>query len=39
VPESVVVLDTNNYYPRQRDGRIDGIKAGSCPGSDAGDLA
>ncbi len=28
VPESVVVVDTNNYYPRQRDGRIDGIEAG-----------
>ena len=27
VPESVVV-DTGNYYPRQRDGRIDGIEAG-----------
>ena len=28
VPESVVVVDTGNYYPRQRDGRIDGIEAG-----------
>ena len=28
VPESVVVLDTGNYYPRQRDGRIEGIEAG-----------
>ena len=28
VPVSVVVIDTGNYYPRQRDGRIDGIEAG-----------
>jgi 8-hydroxy-5-deazaflavin:NADPH oxidoreductase len=28
VPESVVVVDTGNYYPRQRDSRIDGIEAG-----------
>lgn len=28
VPESVVVVDTGNYYPRQRDGRIDEIEAG-----------
>lgn len=28
VDESVVVIDTGNYYPRQRDGRIDGIEAG-----------
>jgi predicted dinucleotide-binding enzyme len=27
-PKSVVVIDTGNYYPRQRDGRIDGIEAG-----------
>src|SRR2546430_6735986 len=27
-PESVVVVDTSNYYPQQRDGRIDGIEAG-----------
>src|SRR5208337_1542857 len=26
VPDSVVV-DTGNYYPQQRDGRIDGIEA------------
>jgi 8-hydroxy-5-deazaflavin:NADPH oxidoreductase len=26
--DSVVVVDTGNYYPRQRDGRIDGIEAG-----------
>jgi predicted dinucleotide-binding enzyme len=28
VPASVVVVDTNNYYPQQRDGRIDGIESG-----------
>ena len=28
VPENVVVVDTGNYYPRNRDGRIDGIEAG-----------
>ena len=28
VPDSVVVVDTGNYYPRQRDGRIDGIENG-----------
>jgi 8-hydroxy-5-deazaflavin:NADPH oxidoreductase len=28
VPNSVVVVDTGNYYPRQRDGRIDGIEEG-----------
>jgi 8-hydroxy-5-deazaflavin:NADPH oxidoreductase len=27
-PDSVVVIDTGNYYPRERDGRIDGIEAG-----------
>jgi hypothetical protein len=26
--EGVVVVDTSNYYPRQRDGRIDAIEAG-----------
>ena len=26
-PDRVVVVDTGNYYPRQRDGRIDGIEA------------
>ena len=26
VPANVVVIDTGNYYPRQRDGRIDGIE-------------
>lgn len=28
VPREVVVVDTGNYYPRQRDGRIDEIEAG-----------
>src|SRR5207253_2451530 len=27
-PKSVIVVDTSNYYPRQRDGRIDGIENG-----------
>lgn len=26
VPASVVVIDTGNYYPQQRDGRIEGIE-------------
>jgi predicted dinucleotide-binding enzyme len=26
--DNVVVVDTGNYYPRQRDGRIEGIEAG-----------
>src|SRR5664280_3925749 len=29
IPDSVVVVDTGNYYPQQRDGRIDGIEAGA----------
>lgn len=29
VPASVVVIDTGNYYPQQRDGRIAGIEAGT----------
>ena len=29
VPANVVVIDTGNYYPRQRDGRIEEIEAGS----------
>jgi hypothetical protein len=29
VPDGVVVVDTGNYYPQQRDGRIDGIEAGA----------
>jgi 8-hydroxy-5-deazaflavin:NADPH oxidoreductase len=28
VPASVAVVDTGNYYPRQRDGRIEAIEAG-----------
>ena len=28
VPASVVVVDTGNYYPQQRDGRIDAIEKG-----------
>ena len=28
VAREVVVVDTGNYYPRQRDGRIDGIEDG-----------
>jgi 8-hydroxy-5-deazaflavin:NADPH oxidoreductase len=27
-PESLIVIDTGNYYPRQRDGRIEGIENG-----------
>lgn len=29
VPDNVVVVDTGNYYPQQRDGRIEGIEAGA----------
>ena len=29
VPEDVVVVDTGNYYPQQRDGRIDRIERGT----------
>jgi 8-hydroxy-5-deazaflavin:NADPH oxidoreductase len=29
VPDDVVVVDTGNYYPRQRDGRIDPIENGA----------
>jgi predicted dinucleotide-binding enzyme len=29
MPDSVVVVDTGNYYPRQRDGRIEAIEAGT----------
>jgi predicted dinucleotide-binding enzyme len=29
VPADVVVVDTGNYYPRQRDGRIDAIENGA----------
>ena len=28
VPDEVVVIDTGNYYPRERDGRIGDIEAG-----------
>jgi predicted dinucleotide-binding enzyme len=28
VPDDVVVVDTGNYYPRQRDGRIEEIESG-----------
>jgi 8-hydroxy-5-deazaflavin:NADPH oxidoreductase len=28
VPDSTVVVETGNYYPQQRDGRIDAIEAG-----------
>jgi 8-hydroxy-5-deazaflavin:NADPH oxidoreductase len=28
IPEDVVIVDTGNYYPRERDGRIDGIEEG-----------
>jgi predicted dinucleotide-binding enzyme len=27
-PDRVVVVDTGNYYPRQRDGHIEAIEAG-----------
>ncbi len=27
-PSDMVLIDTNNYYPQQRDGRIDGIEGG-----------
>jgi 8-hydroxy-5-deazaflavin:NADPH oxidoreductase len=29
VPADVVVVDTGNYYPKQRDGRIDTIERGT----------
>jgi hypothetical protein len=29
VPDDVVVVDTGNYYPQQRDGRIDAIEDGT----------
>jgi predicted dinucleotide-binding enzyme len=29
VPDNVVIVDTGNYYPQQRDGRIDGIESGA----------
>ncbi|HUF34547.1 MAG TPA: NAD(P)-binding domain-containing protein [Gemmatimonadales bacterium] len=30
VPDEVVVVDTGNYYPRQRDGRIEEIEGGTA---------
>ena len=30
VPENVVVIDTGNYYPQQRDGRLDAIEDGTA---------
>src|ERR1035437_317670 len=27
-PDDLIVIDTGNYYPRQRDGRIEGIEEG-----------
>lgn len=27
-PRGMIVVDTGNYYPQQRDGRLDGIEAG-----------
>lgn len=30
VPDTVVVVDTGNYYPQQRDGRIDAIEDGTA---------
>jgi 8-hydroxy-5-deazaflavin:NADPH oxidoreductase len=30
VPANVVVIDTGNYYPQQRDGRIEGIESGAA---------
>ena len=29
VAEDVVIVDTGNYYPQQRDGRIEGIESGA----------
>ena len=29
VSDDVIVIDTGNYYPQQRDGRIDGIEEGA----------
>lgn len=29
VAQDVIVIDTGNYYPQQRDGRIDGIEQGA----------
>ena len=27
-PENLIVVDTNNYYPRERDGRVEEVEAG-----------
>jgi predicted dinucleotide-binding enzyme len=37
VPESVPVIDTNNYYPRERDGRIEAIETGTLESRWVGD--
>jgi 8-hydroxy-5-deazaflavin:NADPH oxidoreductase len=29
VPDTTVIVDTGNYYPQQRDGRIDAIESGT----------
>jgi hypothetical protein len=28
-PDTVVIVDTGNYYPQERDGRIEAIEAGT----------
>ena len=33
VPATTIVVDTGNYYPKQRDGRIDAIEAGTAESS------
>ncbi len=38
VPEDVVVVDTGNYYPQQRDGRIDPIERGTTESRWVSDL-
>ena len=35
-PDDLVVIDTGNYYPRQRDGRIEGIEKGQAMRSRGG---
>jgi len=37
VPDGVVVIDTGNYYPRERDGRIGEIEAGMTESRWVGD--
>jgi predicted dinucleotide-binding enzyme len=34
--DRMVVVDTGNYYPRQRDGRIEAIEAGGPTGEPVG---